>query len=84
LWFLGVPITVRNYAIVFFVSFATTYFIIGFFGHHYLKPIAEYVSDYVEDHCPGSVEPAYDDADPDALCMNPFPLYNDIAFKPER
>lgn len=89
LWFMGVPITVRNYAILFFVSFATTYFIIGFFGHHYLKPIAEYVTEYVEDHCPNTgtanddtvVEAAYDDAKPiDHRKESKFPSYTGICF----
>lgn len=48
LWFMGVDITVRSFAILFFISFATTYFIIGFFGHHYLRPIGDYVSDYID------------------------------------
>lgn len=91
LWFMGIPITVRNYAILFFVSFATTYFIIGFFGHHYLRPIAEYVSDYVEDNCPSSAEaiaPLYDDAEPSdgpstVVCEGEFfPLYNSVTFRP--
>ena len=54
LWFIGTPITVRNFAILFFVSFVTIYFMFGFFGHHYIKPITKYVSDWIQDSCPNS------------------------------
>lgn len=52
LWLLGVPITVRNFAIVFLVSFIVIYFLFSFFGHHYVKFISNYVSNYIEDNCP--------------------------------
>lgn len=71
LWFLGLPITVRNFAILFFVSFATTYFIMAFFGHHYIRPIVDYVSDYVAEECfstSSSSKVIYEDADPD-ICV---------------
>jgi len=55
LWFLGVPITVRNFAILFFVSFVTIYFMFGFFGHHYIRPIASYVTEYVRNSCPDPI-----------------------------
>lgn len=52
LWFMGIPISVINFAILFFVSFVVIYFMLSFFGHHYLRPITTYISDYVDDHCP--------------------------------
>lgn len=52
LWFIKVPITIVNFAIVFIISFITIYFMLGFFGHHYLRPITKYVSDWIDDYCP--------------------------------
>jgi hypothetical protein len=52
LWFLGKPITVKDFAIVFLVSFITIYFLFSFFGHHYIKFITNYVSDYIDNNCP--------------------------------
>lgn len=51
LWFLQIPITILTFAILFFVSFVTIYFMLGFFGHHYINPITKYVSDWIEDSC---------------------------------
>lgn len=53
LWFIGVPVTVKTFAIVFLVSFIVMYFLFSFFGHHYIKFIANYVADYIEEDCPG-------------------------------
>lgn len=50
LWFLGCEITVRNFALLFFVSFAVFYFIINFFIHHYIKPVTEYAADYIKNN----------------------------------
>lgn len=47
LWFMRVPITVLNFAILFFISFATIYFLFAFFGHHYIIPITEYTSNWI-------------------------------------
>ncbi|CAH6419981.1 Hypothetical protein HVR_LOCUS1038 [uncultured virus] len=54
LWFLGVPMTVKNFAIVFFVVFSVIYFMFSFFGHHYIRPIGGYVADYIDNNCPSS------------------------------
>ena len=51
LWFIGIPLSVVNFAILFFVSFVVIYFMLAFFGHHYLRPITTYISDYVDEHC---------------------------------
>jgi hypothetical protein len=56
LWFIGVPINVRNFAILFFVSFVVIYFMFTFFGHHYIKFISAYTSDYIRESCPNSEE----------------------------
>jgi hypothetical protein len=61
LWFMGVPITVLNFAILFFVSFVTIYFMFSFFGHHYLRPLTHYVSDYIEENCPAVADDNIDD-----------------------
>lgn len=53
IWFLGVPLTVRTFAIMFFVTFVVIYFMFTFFGHHYIRPISAYVSEYIQDVCPG-------------------------------
>ena len=54
LWFIGIPISVINFAILFFVSFVVIYFMLSFFGHHYLRPITTYISDYVDNNCPAT------------------------------
>lgn len=55
LWFIGVHITVRDFAIVFLVSFLTIYFLFSFFGHHYVKFISSYTSNYIENNCPNDL-----------------------------
>lgn len=52
LWFIGVPITVKNFAIVFLVSFITIYFLFSFFGHHYVRFVSSYVANYIQTNCP--------------------------------
>ena len=47
LWFVNVPINVRNFAIVFVTSFLVIYFLFSFMEHHYAHYITGYVSDYV-------------------------------------
>lgn len=54
LWFIGVPITVLTFAKVFLVSFIVIYFLFSFFGHHYIKFISLYVSNYIQSNCPSS------------------------------
>ena len=48
LWFIGDKITVKNYAIVFFVSFFVFYALLAFFMHHYAKFISKYVQEYIQ------------------------------------
>ena len=57
LWFIGIPITVRNFAIMFFVSFVTIYFMITFFGHHYIRIISNYSIEYIRQNCPNNTSP---------------------------
>lgn len=52
LWFLEIPLTVRNFAILFFVSFAVIYFMFSFFGHHYIKIVSGYTANYIKTSCP--------------------------------
>lgn len=52
LWFLNVPITIQNFAIMFFTSFAVIYFIFSFLGHHYVRYLTGYVTSYIEEFCP--------------------------------
>jgi len=49
LWFMSVPITVKNFAYLFLVSFAVMYFALSFFGHHYVRIINTYVVDWIDD-----------------------------------
>ena len=51
LWFVGAPITVKNFAIMFLTSFIIIYFLFAFFGHHYVKYIAQYTADYIQNNC---------------------------------
>lgn len=53
LWVLSIPITIKTFSMIFFTSFVVIYFLFSFFGHHYLRPITAYVSEYVQDQCPG-------------------------------
>lgn len=50
LWFMCVPITVKNFAYLFLVSFAVFYFALSFFGHHFVRIITNYSADWIEDH----------------------------------
>lgn len=54
LWFLGVPITILTFAVMFFVVFATMYFILSFIIHHYVDPIRNYVINYIDASCPAT------------------------------
>lgn len=51
LWFIGIPITILTFAIMFFVVFITIYCILGFLIHHYINPIKEYAIDYIRNSC---------------------------------
>lgn len=55
LWFMGIPITIKTFAILFFISFASMFFILGFLVHHYVNPITDYVESYVSASCPDGV-----------------------------
>ena len=70
LWFMGVPITVLNFAILFFVSFVTIYFMFSFFGHHYLRPLTRYVSEYIDENCPAVDDAPVSNREED-VCINP-------------
>jgi len=75
LWILGVPITVKNFAIVFLISFLVIYFLFAFFGHHYIKFIANYVSEYIESNCPtvttvANAELTYEDENQELQAQN--------------
>ena len=54
LWFINAPITVQNFAIVFLVSFITIYFLFSFFGHHYVRFVSLYTSNYIQNNDPES------------------------------
>lgn len=56
LWFANVKLTLLNFAIVFFITFAVMYFMFAFVGHHYVKVIAREGADYIENVCKGSPE----------------------------
>jgi hypothetical protein len=53
LWFLCIPMTVRAFALIFLVSWIFIYFAFAFLGHHYIRFISLYVSDYIQGACPG-------------------------------
>jgi hypothetical protein len=67
LWFIGVPITVKTFAIVFLVSFIVIYFLFSFFGHHYIKFVSSYVSNYIDNNCPTTL-----------INNRKGPIYNDV------
>ena len=45
---LPVILSVRMFAVAFLLSFIVFYSIIAFFIHHYVRPIKEYIIDYIE------------------------------------
>jgi len=53
LWFVQIPFTIRNFCLLFFINFIIIYFMFVFFGHHFVKPINNYIYTYIEDNCPG-------------------------------
>lgn len=57
LWFMGVCIVVKDFAIIFLTSFIVIYFLFSFFGHHYVKFISNYVAGYIQDNCPSTPPP---------------------------
>lgn len=54
LWLIGQPITVRNFAIVFIISFIVIYFLFAYLGHHYINFISTYASNYIQNNCPNT------------------------------
>lgn len=50
LWFVDVELTMKNFAIIFFICFVVIYFLFSFFGHHYLRIISTSASDYINDN----------------------------------
>ena len=52
LWILSVPITILTFSTMFLISFLVIYFMLSFFGHHYIRPITTYVSSCIQDNCP--------------------------------
>lgn len=54
LWFLDICITVKNFAIIFIISFLVIYFIIAFFLHHGFKFVVEYATGYIAKNCPNT------------------------------
>ena len=65
LWFVQIPITLKNFAIVFFTSFVIIYFMFAFFNHHYIRFISDYTEDYIRTSCPSTtaanIGPIYDE-----------------------
>lgn len=47
IWFLGVPFTIKNYGLSFFVIFVVLYFMMSHFLHHYLGPIQNDIETYL-------------------------------------
>jgi len=54
LYFLRFPITIYTFSILFFISFATMYFVFLFIIHHYVRFITGYVDNYIENNCPAT------------------------------
>lgn len=50
-WLLKGKLTLVNFTIIFLASFLTIYGIFSFFNHHYLKPIKEYLENYIDENC---------------------------------
>ena len=57
LWFIQANITIRTYIIMFLTGFMVIYFLFTFVGHHYLRPVADYVSEYIENTCISPASP---------------------------
>lgn len=44
----GIPLTAKNFFLMFLLIFIVIYFLFSWFGHHYLTPIVDYVYDYID------------------------------------
>lgn len=56
-----IPMYVTNFGIFFLITFIILFFMFSFFGHHYIKPIINYTTEYIEDGCPIIVEDTLSD-----------------------
>jgi hypothetical protein len=54
LWLLDVPITPKNFTMMFLIFFIISYFMFSFFGHHYIRPLSIYISDFVNTNRPNN------------------------------
>jgi hypothetical protein len=54
LWFIGMPMTVKNFAFLFFISFVVIYMMFSFFIHHYINIISRYTSENIRENYPTS------------------------------
>lgn len=45
IWLLGIPMTVRTFGLTFLIIFLVIYFMFSFFGHHYVRPINNYIQE---------------------------------------
>ncbi len=55
LYFADIPITVKNFAIIFLISFIVNYFMLLFISHHYVKFIKSNVNNYIVDNCQNNI-----------------------------
>lgn len=44
LYLMRIPITTRNFGLLFFISFVIVYFMFTFYNHHYVKFVGRYIS----------------------------------------
>lgn len=51
LWFIECPITVRNFTILFLISFVVIYIVFCFFINHHIQFIVSYVNNYIRNDC---------------------------------
>ena len=70
LWLINADLTVRNFAIMFLISFLVIYFLFAFLGHHYIKFISQYTIGYIQANCNSSASRTiYDEGrDEEPIC----------------
>lgn len=70
LWFLQIPVTTLNVAILFIIGFLTIYALFSFYTHHYILPVKKYISGYIDEHSSDSITKRVTYEDDNPICYN--------------
>lgn len=81
MFLIGVPITVRNFATMFLISFIVVYFMFTFFGHHYAKIIAKRTSEFIRSDCSECIQNKQNTTE--GVCLTESDIKDETHFNPE-